>query len=595
MRQRIEKSRNKRLLNEKLGGPTLATIGIEENDSALLSAEDWVKRSRQKAQEVQPAANVIKNKYSEEDDAEEYSSEHLKGLKVLHAFQDLKEGQDIILTLTDTQILQKDDRGRIIGVNEDEGVLENIYMTEEEKRQQKEKMKKRARQPVYAGYDDDEFDESGNPKSKRSILSHYDREKVSGPKFVIGESVTTKDDESLQTSKGREESLATSSAMQDSSDFFTKTEYEATFKKRGTDKAKKTRKRVKKEDGNEEEEDSGVNLDSLLSLSKGSDETVAKDRGSRKNIKRDNQAELESIRRKETYDLALKKAEEKTKQAFQRPDNPEKLDLLLQESLNRVQRLAETKAATNSYDRGAEAAMKLLDKFREKEATKMDDGVIESKNSDTISSKLLLDEIDQDGRRKDGKLIFSGTTEFTARLQALLNENARSQAEKAMQDEDRREKSRTNHAIVGEDEHENQMRKEAVDAMNVEDAHPNNDSDDDSESLDDEQLSFLHNQPLASRSTAAALALLKQTGELKPKIEQAGRANDKRDEIIPLTSTAPETKEVKIEYRDEYGRNLTKKEAFRQLCYRFHGYGPAKKNKEKRFRVSGDFTIIISH
>ena len=31
---------------------------------------------------------------------------------------------------------------------------------------------------------------------------------------------------------------------------------------------------------------------------------------------------------------------------------------------------------------------------------------------------------------------------------------------------------------------------------------------------------------------------------------------------------------VKLEYRDEFGRKLTQKEAFRQLCYKFHGYGP---------------------
>ena len=42
---------------------------------------------------------------------------------------------------------------------------------------------------------------------------------------------------------------------------------------------------------------------------------------------------------------------------------------------------------------------------------------------------------------------------------------------------------------------------------------------------------------------------------------------------------------VKLEYRDEFGRKLTQKEAFRQICYRFHGYGPGKKAKEKRLKV----------
>ena len=79
---------------------------------------------------------------------------------------------------------------------------------------------------------------------------------------------------------------------------------------------------------------------------------------------------------------------------------------------------------------------------------------------------------------------------------------------------------------------------------------------------------------------AAALALLKGTGELHQKDELAGRAKDTRN-IDPSSQDFG----VKLEYRDEMGRKLTQKEAFRQLSYRFHGYGPGKKKKEKRMRA----------
>ena len=46
------------------------------------------------------------------------------------------------------------------------------------------------------------------------------------------------------------------------------------------------------------------------------------------------------------------------------------------------------------------------------------------------------------------------------------------------------------------------------------------------------------------------------------------------------------TKDVVIEYRDENGRKLTQKEAYRQLCYKFHGYGPGKNKVEKRQKQS---------
>jgi len=43
-------------------------------------------------------------------------------------------------------------------------------------------------------------------------------------------------------------------------------------------------------------------------------------------------------------------------------------------------------------------------------------------------------------------------------------------------------------------------------------------------------------------------------------------------------------KEVRLEYLDENGRQLTPKEAFRNLSYRFHGKQPGKNKKEKKMR-----------
>ena len=41
---------------------------------------------------------------------------------------------------------------------------------------------------------------------------------------------------------------------------------------------------------------------------------------------------------------------------------------------------------------------------------------------------------------------------------------------------------------------------------------------------------------------------------------------------------------MKLEYRDKHGRLLTQKEAFRDLCYQFHGHGAGKKREEKNLR-----------
>ena len=52
----------------------------------------------------------------------------------------------------------------------------------------------------------------------------------------------------------------------------------------------------------------------------------------------------------------------------------------------------------------------------------------------------------------------------------------------------------------------------------------------------------------------------------------------------PATLQPPLPPQVALTRKDEYGRILTPKEAFRQLCYRFHGIQPSKGTQEKRRR-----------
>ena len=39
-----------------------------------------------------------------------------------------------------------------------------------------------------------------------------------------------------------------------------------------------------------------------------------------------------------------------------------------------------------------------------------------------------------------------------------------------------------------------------------------------------------------------------------------------------------------MEYKDNFGRHLTPKEAYRQLSYKFHGVKPGRKKQEKILR-----------
>ncbi len=66
-----------------------------------------------------------------------------------------------------------------------------------------------------------------------------------------------------------------------------------------------------------------------------------------------------------------------------------------------------------------------------------------------------------------------------------------------------------------------------------------------------------------------------QVENRKNEIEEARRANEKFKDWVP---------EIKIEHRDDDGRLLNEKEAFKQLSHHFHGKGPGKKKIEKRIK-----------
>jgi len=103
--------------------------------------------------------------------------------------------------------------------------------------------------------------------------------------------------------------------------------------------------------------------------------------------------------------------------------------------------------------------------------------------------------------------------------------------------------------------------------------------DEEEQEENEEEIEFMHKQPLVRTGMAATLALLSGTGELKSSEGLAGRAKDSRPKDL-----SDRDFDVKIEHRDEFGRKLTQKEAFRQLNYHFHGFGPGKKKQEKRLK-----------
>jgi len=111
----------------------------------------------------------------------------------------------------------------------------------------------------------------------------------------------------------------------------------------------------------------------------------------------------------------------------------------------------------------------------------------------------------------------------------------------------------------------------------------------------DEHLKALKPEVDTSKGVAGALQLLEHTNNAQAteSYQLAGRPNEKKGESLRMMREAAEIDPGGFEGRkfnfsinqyDEFGRLLTPKEAFRRMCWRFHGMPPGKSRQEKRLR-----------
>lgn len=159
----LYRARNKSALNAKLKGATLSAPSTDDN----LDAKSWIKkqkkREKQRAREI--AAMQARDK--EEQDRLMYGEEDLAGLKVGHGVEEFEEGEDVILTLKDTGVLEG---------GEDE--LQNVNLVEDTAIKAAKERKRKAQQ-AYTGYDDEEFDEN-RIGQRADVLGKYDEDFASG-------------------------------------------------------------------------------------------------------------------------------------------------------------------------------------------------------------------------------------------------------------------------------------------------------------------------------------------------------------------------------------------------------------------------------
>jgi U4/U6.U5 tri-snRNP-associated protein 1 len=577
-----------------------------------------------------------------------YNADNLEGMQVRNSMAGLEAGENAVLTLADSSILETKTNvsNKVIGINNEEDALENIQMTESEKQEDGLRKKRMlemgmGRAGGYAGFDDDEFEELGGtlgPSSQGRGMAQENTKTSRG--FRIGSQTKASDDASRtdfdRVMKGEAISLVWKGDAL-TNDYMTKEEEleekqkkskkPAKFKKKKKDKKQKKEKKKKRRraDSDDDEDDGGANNVSIPTeqttsdgnlLSKLESTAIPNQPSSLQKRRRTDDATEEQpdslsnassmniektvARRPQTnranYDRIMEKGNERTSKAFNTKavvkteedtsivdDEPD--DSFLNAALAKARRLNRLREMNNVSLTGADAVA---------EAVKSNSS--EGKTTDKSSSISFS----IDDTREFSRAIRARTQQKERKSKNETKENSADTVVPAS------DEGKTMTQTNGEESND-LIKQEATEEDDVE--MEDEDIEKLAQEVKEDSTPFGFDGSAADsagvgRGLSSFVSMLKTTGEITGKHggkeELRGRAKDERNydnyepmdlsKVVAIGKNASgkdeelANREIKLEYRDKHGRLLTQKEAYRDLCYQFHGHGASKRKEEKRLK-----------
>jgi len=614
-----------------------------KNDKSSLSWAAMMKQQKNKAPTIPSKSKDGNQLYSEEND--KYDESNLEGMQVRNNLVGLEAGGNTVLTLADAPILETKTSvsNKVVGINEEEDALENINLTEQEKQQNGLRKKRMlelgmGRAGGYAGFDDEEFEELGGTIGpSRQDRGSHSKEQDEKQGFRIGsqnkDDTTKMDFDKIQ--HGESISLVWKGDAI-SSDYMTIEEEEKNKerkrKKKDTKfkKKKKNKKRRKRTDIDDEYDvEEGTNkllilarkaktnasvlskleettrTNDLSSLQKRRNTDSSADDGTMKTLsdgvvsikEEDNGLHQQPETKRAKYDKIMEKGNERTRIAFDKKKvakKEEDFDMMDEEP-------------DDSFLNAALAKARRLNRLREmnKPASTGADAVAEAVKSTSTNSN--------DSNKSSGiSFSIDDTREFSRSIRARIQQKER---ETQMQTEGN---DKLNVGTLKEEEGNTVLQNGNANIENIVNKDDTENNDEHIEDVDMEELAKQVKdddvQPGFDGSTADSvgvgrglssfISMLKTTGEITGKHggteELRGRAKDERNydnykpldlsKVVSIGKNATDkdeelaNRQIKLEYRDKNGRLLTQKEAYRDLCYQFHGHGASKRKEEKRLK-----------
>ncbi|PLW07253.1 hypothetical protein PCANC_05340 [Puccinia coronata f. sp. avenae] len=584
--ERVLKAKENRERLAKLSGRGLGELAPDQEDVDDL--KKWVKQHKKKSSKKHDPLLAAKKKEAELNaDEVEYGSRDLEGLKVGHDLNDLQsnmmEEEKMVLTLKDSKILDGED---------DE--LENVELAQHTRTKEAVELKRQGRQAgEYTGYDDDEF---LAPGQAQTVLAKY------------SDTIDGKQDKSFRL--GKDTSLEQDHASRPE-------------RRDGANSSKITK-----------QETAEILKKDLLSLdySKtiGNDYLEEGDPGFKKKTKKSKSKK--SKQRAPTSTLPDEEADNKPKDAMDiDPPNPGQLaepDVIDDEELQ---------VAMSRMRREAGKLRRKHQQAHQKEDAPAAPSDADHEMADALSQVEKGEEDDDD----DGRLVIDDASEFIRTIslqQERLAELRRK--EEAARNKPKPVSIEPSLEAIAESEPDSPIDEEVerremerlmagdVDRLGGDAKKENGEVQETEE--DSTTYGATGAEQYVSGGMASTLSLLKSQGLIKPltpeerekerlykdkmawlieqrrrdalrelekeKTKKMGDAKDQAtreyENRMREAAAAKEAMEayrhykpdVEIKYNDEFGRELTRKEAWKALSHKFHGKGSGKAKTEKRIK-----------
>ncbi|GAA6012282.1 hypothetical protein JCM11491_007081 [Sporobolomyces phaffii] len=621
LQTRLDKARNSKERAKKLVGVSLGRDEDRNDDDDSGDTKSWIKKQKKRAKEL--AAKRAKeqeemDRLAEEEEIERirgdrYGEKDLKGIKVSHGADAFEEGEEHVLTLKDSKILDDED---------DE--LHNLNLTENAKHAAALDLKKKGRQAgQYTGYDDEEFGQDGAMGAKKGVLSKYDEgfEGVKEDGFKLGDESQTAKKKKPTSGEGPDGGVANGErekvklSMEYTKSFSTDylQEGDAGFKKPKMKKKKRPARTTTISSSLEAGDDAAVAAMDV--------DSPAGDSTPRQ-IER---TSLDSSNLIDDDDLAV--------------------------SLARQRR----EAAKRQIKEMKERARLQVEQQSTVAIKKEDDDDDEPK----VGGAVTKEEDARDGDADD-VLVMDDTSEFVRNIKVAAEEAASRPAatKKAVKVEeigakpDMRGLESVQPRIKQEDDDAvplsemqiggwnaaPQRDEEEEDALmrNIDDAPREEGEEDETKPKvstggpDDEEFGTTGGEKLVSKGLASTLSILRHQGLMKPRTaeeirkekefkereawlvsqrrrdeerereriesrnagdkkdqrqrEYENKLRDQRDAQAAMEAYKNYKPVVELKYHDEFGRDMTPKEAWKHLSHSFHGHGHGSKKTEKRLQ-----------